>query len=179
MIRKLLLPALLMGVLGGCVTGYEYRDGYYYGRPSVEYRYHDYGYGYYPPYGYYPYAGRYPHYYGYGGYPYYRYGYPYGYPNYYRPHYRPRPPVTYYPPRPDNPGARPPRDDRPPPWRDLGPRNSPRVVSPGTVIHPRQETYNPPRPEPRRNEGGSRMEQVIRRATPSRRSSDSADTHER
>ena len=40
MIRKLLLPALLVGLLGGCVTGYGYRDGYYYGQPSVEYRYY-------------------------------------------------------------------------------------------------------------------------------------------
>ena len=80
MIRKLLLPALLVGLLGGCVTGYGYRDGYYYGQPSVEYRYYDYGYpggGYYPyGYGYYPY-GRYYNYYGspyynpyYGRYPY-------------------------------------------------------------------------------------------------------------
>lgn len=166
MIRKLLLPALLMGLLGGCVTaGYSYRDGYYYGQPSVEYRYHDYGYGYYPgyyPYGYYPYGERYRYYY---GYPYYRgyphYGYPYyGYPYsnyYYRPHHKkPRPPVTWYPtPNPGThpgtnpgttPGLPPPRHDghRPPPWRNLdGRTQSPRVVVPGAIDHPQ-----PPRVVP-------------------------------
>ena len=48
MIRKLLLPALAVAMLGGCVTsGYEYRGDngdYYYGQPQVEYR--DYGYPY-------------------------------------------------------------------------------------------------------------------------------------
>lgn len=88
MIRKLLLPAIAVVLLGGCVTGYSYRQGsgdYYYGAPTVEYRYYptySYGaYGYYGPYRYAgPYAYRYPyrHYY-YGG-----YGYPYGYPYYYR-----------------------------------------------------------------------------------------------
>ena len=72
MIRKLLLPALLVGLLGGCVTGYGYHDGYYYGQPSVEYRYRDYGY----PYGYYgPYRYRHASPWGYR----YYYGYPYGY----------------------------------------------------------------------------------------------------
>lgn len=111
MIRKLLLPVLLTGLLGGCVTaGYGYRDGYYYGQPSVEYRYHDYGYpyGYYPGYGsgYYPYG-----YYGYG-YPYYYGGYPY----YYRHHYRRPKPVPGTTPPPNDPGD---NHDRPPPWRDL------------------------------------------------------------
>lgn len=126
MIRKLLLPALLVGLLGGCVTGYGYRDGYYYGQPSVEYRYHDYGYPYGPyshgyyPYGYYyPYGVRYNRYYNY--YPNYRYGYP-NY--YYRNHRKPRPPVTETP-RPHHPvppsGPRPGHrdgDDNLPPWRD-------------------------------------------------------------
>lgn len=86
MLRKLLLPALAATLLAGCVTGYTYRGhggsgDYYYGQPSVEYRYYGgYGYGYgYPGYG------------GYYGYPY-RYGYPsrygwYGYPYYSYPRY--------------------------------------------------------------------------------------------
>lgn len=128
MIRKLLLPALLVGLLGGCVTGYGYRDGYYYGQPSVEYRYRDYGYpyGYYPgyyPY-YYPYSGHYYRYYNYNYYPYYRYGYPY----YYNPkQHKPRPPVTGTPIWQPPPGSQPPAgprpghrdgDGNPPPWRD-------------------------------------------------------------
>ena len=69
-------------VLGGCVSGYTYRSGhggdYYYGDPSVDYRYH---YDSYSPYfwgGYGYYGYRRPGYYGYygGGYgPY--VGYPY------------------------------------------------------------------------------------------------------
>ncbi|WP_162823849.1 hypothetical protein [Lysobacter sp. TY2-98] len=107
MIRRLLIPLAATAVLAGCVTTppYGYRaDGqgdYYYGSPSVEYRYHDawpyYGFGY--PYYYGPYrpgfsvwGGYYGGYYG-GGYPYYGYpyyggGYHYTYPNY---HPRPRP----------------------------------------------------------------------------------------
>ena len=69
MIRKLLLPALLTGLLAGCVTGYNYRQenggDYYYGEPGVDYRYYDYGYGGYG-YGY-----------GYGNYGWPYYGYPY------------------------------------------------------------------------------------------------------
>ncbi|GAB1595075.1 hypothetical protein [Lysobacter claricitrinus] len=98
MIRKLLLPLAATALLAGCVAvpyGYRADDhgDYYYGSPSVEYRYHDawpyYGFGYpgyYGPYrsgfsfyGYY--GGGYPGYgypgYGYYGYP--RYGYPYRY----------------------------------------------------------------------------------------------------
>ena len=105
MFRKLLLPLAATALLAGCVTSapYGYRDGaqgdYYYGAPSVEYRYRGaYGDPYYGPYrpGFslygsygYPYGRSY---YGnpYYGNPYYRYpyGYPYGYP---RPVYRPRP----------------------------------------------------------------------------------------
>ena len=112
MIRKLLLPTLLVGLLGGCVTDYGYRDGYYYGQPSVEYRYYDYGYPYggyggYPGYGYYPYYGS-----GYYGYPYYRRPYYYYNPYYYR---RPRP---HGPGHDDNDNDH----DNPPPWRNLDPR---------------------------------------------------------
>ena len=100
MIRKILIPslatALAAALLGGCVSGYQYRDGagdYYYGQPQVEYR--DYGYGGYGgydngPYGYgggwggqigYGYGG-YGSSYGYGG-----YGSPYGYGGYGYPYY--------------------------------------------------------------------------------------------
>ncbi|WP_199268748.1 hypothetical protein [Cognatiluteimonas profundi] len=116
MIRNLLLPALAAALLGGCVTGYDYRGGagdYYYGQPSVDYQ-DD---GYYSPYGYggygYPggwsgmigYGMGYGGGYGYGGYP---YGYPYGY-GY---PYTPRPPVIVVRPDPrPHPHPRPHRDD--------------------------------------------------------------------
>ena len=92
MIRTVLFPVLAAALLGGCVTGYDYRPGagdYYYGQPSVQYNDAGYGYG---GYGYpggwsgqislgYGSGG-----YGYGGYPYgyggYGYGYPYGYGGY-------------------------------------------------------------------------------------------------
>jgi len=103
MIRKLLLPALAATLLGGCVTGYDYRGGsgdYYYGQPSVDYDYYGgyYGYGY-PGwhgslgfgYGYGGYGGYY------GGYPYYGYGYPY------------YPPVIIVRPDPPIPGGGPQR----------------------------------------------------------------------
>jgi len=48
MLRKRLLPVLALATLAGCATGYSYRGGtgdYYYGQPSVEYRYYG-GYGY-------------------------------------------------------------------------------------------------------------------------------------
>jgi hypothetical protein len=99
MIRKLLLPALAAVVLGGCVTGYDYRGGtgdYYYGQPSVDYDY----YGGYYGYGYPGWHGSLGFGYGYGGgYPYYGYGYPYygyGYPYY--------PPVIIVRPDPPTPG---------------------------------------------------------------------------
>lgn len=160
MIRKLLLPALLVGLLGGCVTGYGYRDGYYYGQPSVEYRYYDYGYPYYSGYGYYHPYSRYPYY----GYPYYNR----------RPHYYYNP---YYYHR-----QKPPRDhdddnDRPPPWRDYDRRT--RVED---ALKSRVRTQNtPPRDQPAatpmprresRNDGdGSRMQQALRRAQDTRRRS--------
>ena len=93
MFRKLLLPALAATVLAGCVTDYNYRGhggsgDYYYGRPSVEYRYYGgyggyggHGYPYYGGYGYwgspYPYRYGYSPYYSYPRYPYYRYPYRY------------------------------------------------------------------------------------------------------
>lgn len=118
MFRKLLLPAIAIGLLGGCVSsGYQYDSaGYYYGQPSTSYRYSD---GYYDGYSRYP---GYPGYYGglsYGigaGYPGYGYGrYPYGY-------YRP--PVIVVRPghggHGGNHGHRPPSNDHNDraPWRD-------------------------------------------------------------
>lgn len=155
--RLLLVPLLAATALAGCATDYAYRGGdrgdYYYGRPSVEYRYHD-------PYGYGPYGG---FYYGYGapfGYfggrsPYYRnpyYGYPYyGYPYYYRP------PVVQ---RPPSDGNDVPRDnDRRPPWRDLRPRRPVVEAGPGNAV----PMPAPQRVTPRHSDGGSRMEQMIRR----------------
>ncbi|TQD40893.1 hypothetical protein, partial [Marilutibacter aestuarii] len=144
MIRKLLLPALTVALLGGCVSGYGYRPagsgGYYYGQPSVEYRYYG-GYGY-------PYGGSRYGYYNYNrpgwGYPY------YGYPGYY-----PRPPIVVRPPhrpdhphKPDHPG-RPDRPDHPdvgdggnrPPWRDLDNINR-REVRPPRMV-PQQPVSRP------------------------------------
>ena len=159
MIRPLLLPALAAGMaamLGGCVSGYQYRDGagdYYYGQPSVQYR--DYGYGRYGSAGY-GYPGGYG---GYGGY----YGYPYGYGGYGGygyPYWRP--PVHTVRPgphdgghtggdrRPDHKGDRPPwrnlGDLRPPtPMRVQAPTDSPRAI--GEVTPPRRvrDVISPPR----------------------------------
>ncbi|RYF45017.1 MAG: hypothetical protein EOO27_42220 [Comamonadaceae bacterium] len=130
MLRKLLLPALAIATLAGCATGYSYRGGsgdYYYGQPSVDYRYYGgygfggsigygYGEGYYldvfgrPVYGY-PYG-----YYG-GRYP----SYPYGHGP------RPRPPHgsghggghdgDHHDAPPGQGGHRP---GNRPPWRDIG-----------------------------------------------------------
>lgn len=99
--RKLLLPGLALtlgGLLGGCATSYQYREGagdYYYGQPSVDYYDDGYGYG---GYGY-PggWSGSLGFGYGYGGYGYGGYGYPwggYGYPygGYWNPYF-PRPPI--------------------------------------------------------------------------------------
>ena len=138
---KLALPAAFVLLLAGCITDpYQYRGGYgsqgyggdyYYGRPSVEYRDHDY----YGPYGYGdPYYGRsgwsfgvsygYPYGYSRYGYGYGRYGYGYGgWPYYYRgyPSYppiivRPRPGTDPdHEPQPGSDG----NDQGPAPWRDL------------------------------------------------------------
>ena len=160
MIRKLLLPAVAIALLGGCVTGYDYRGGrgdYYYGQPNTEYRYHGYG-----QYGYgYPYSSRY-YGRGYYGYPY--YGYPYsGYnPSYpgYGGGYYPRPPIVVRPPRPGHPGHgdgdddndhRPPRhddnDDRSP-WRNLDDLRR-RKQGPEPGISRRVEPSQPMAPMPR------------------------------
>jgi len=171
MIRKLLLPALFAGLLGGCVTGYGYRDGYYYGQPSVEYRYYDYGYpggGYYPyGYGYYPYGERY-RYYNYYGSPYYNpyYGrYPYYYNPYHR-HPKPKPPVTGTPvPNPQPGHDR--DDDRPPPWRDLNRRRRDEVARDAVPSQPQPQVRQAPRRESRGED--SSMGQVIRRAQETRR----------
>lgn len=110
--RRLLLPVLAAALLGGCVTGYDYRGGnggdYYYGQPSVEYR-DD---GYYSPYGYggygYPggWSGTFGLGFGYGGYPYgYGYGgWPYGDPYYGYPYTRPPVIVVPDPRRPHHRG---------------------------------------------------------------------------
>lgn len=123
MIRKLLLPLVAVVLLAGCVTsGYSYRQGsgdYYYGAPSVEYRYHPYYGG---PYGY-PYGS-----YGYGYYGRPAYDYRYDWPYRYRHYYDPRAYYYGYPYR--QPGhtyrrtAPPPTVDPTPdrsrsPWRDL------------------------------------------------------------
>lgn len=198
MIRTLLLPAALVGLLGGCVSaGYSYRGdggGYYYGQPAVEYRYHDYyGPSYYGPYRY----GYYPYRYGYG-YPWYSGWYGHGFPYYWDPfpryYYRPRhdhkpPPGTDPPPTPRPPG----NDDRPP-WRDFGRRTQPRILQPqpdpaiprtleerrGPLTRrdagPRIEAPAPmpaPRMAPRRSEGPLSQP---RRAP--RRSSESGDRDE-
>ena len=168
MIRKLLLPAALVGLLGGCASaGYGYRDGYYYGSPSVEYRYHDYGY----PYGYYPYRG---YFHGYHGYPYYG---RYYYPPYYYHHRRPRPPVTGTPQPPGNDDD----DDRRPPWRDLNRRA--RIVDDdrgglrAVPTNPQPVVRQDPRPQPRSRSGeGSSVGEALRRASEKRRSS--SDTQE-
>lgn len=160
MLRKLLLPLAAIGLLGGCATtgDYNYRGGaggdYYYGRPQVEYRYHG------GPYGYYPYGGAYYRHglYGYYGHPYYAHPF-YGYPYYGHPYYRP--PVIVQP-RPDGGGGtvRPDRDDRPPPWRDLGARRR-LAPDPGGAMRPMAP--EPARPMPQARDGGSRMEQLMRR----------------
>jgi hypothetical protein len=172
-ILRLALLALATAAVAGCVTspGYGYRAGqgdYYYGQPSVEYRYRG-GYG--------PYHGGYGYPYGYGrsgwsfgisyGHPYYRYGYGgryafpwYGWPYYGYPYYRP--PVVVRP-RPDG-------NSDVPPWRDLDrlrelERN--RRGVPGIEREPLRpdvaRTAMPNRP-PVRNETRSRMANDVERA---------------
>ncbi|CAA9309122.1 MAG: hypothetical protein AVDCRST_MAG71-573 [uncultured Lysobacter sp.] len=177
MIRKLLVPLVAAGLLAGCVTGaYTHRGAngadYYYGRPSVDYRYHG------GPYGYHPYGsmrfgygsgyyGRHP-YYGslYHGYPF--YGYPgYGSPYYGNPYYGYpyRPPVVIQP-RPGD-GVRGDSDGRRAPWRDLGGRRRMEGPDPGGL-----QTMRSPEPPremraPRSSDGGSRMERMMRRGAES------------
>ena len=169
MIRKLLLPAVAIALLGGCVTdGYSYRQDrgdYYYGEPGVDYRHHGTPYGYYN--GYYgnSYYGN-SYYYRNRGYPYYGYGN-----GYYRP------PVVIVRPRPDgndHPGGN--HDDRDndqkAPWRDFERLKRERierspVVQRQPMSTPVRPATRPAAPAPRVRStprGGSRMEQVIRRA---------------
>lgn len=168
MLRKLLLPLAAVALAGGCATtsDYQYRNSgaggdYYYGRPGVDYRYHGAPYGYYPygpsfQFGYY---GRYGHpyygnpYYGYYGHPY--YGYPY------------RPPIVVVQPRPDGGTVDRDDDDRRPPWRDLNARRRIAVPDGGAVRMP-----EPARPmRSIGGDGGSRMEQIMRRGAEGRRPS--------
>ena len=159
MFRKLLLPALAIGLLGGCVTGgYQYDSaGYYYGQPSTSYRYSD---GYYG--GGYGYPGYAPSYYGSlyygGGYRNPGYRYPgYGYSNYPYGYYRP--PVIVVRPGHNgnhggnhgNHGNRPPSGDRDnrAPWRDyerLQRERIQRSTPPPTGNRPGATLLRPPVP---------------------------------
>lgn len=172
-IRKLLLPAIAVALLGGCMTdGYSYRQDrgdYYYGQPSTDYRHYGSPYGYGGGY----YGGGY---YGSGysrhGYPY--YGSPYGYHRYPRGYYRP--PVVIRP-RPDG-GHHPDRDDhdddnRKAPWRDYERLQRERierspVVQRRALSVPVRPARPTPAPSPVRarsdDDGGSRMKQIMRRA---------------
>lgn len=187
MFRKILLPAIAIGLLGGCVTGgYQYDSaGYYYGQPSSTYRYYD---------GYdnrYRYPGNYPSYYGNfnyrGGYGYPGYGSPgYRYPGYgYGGGYY-RPPVIVVRPghggnqsnRPSTGG----RNDRAP-WRDYerlqreriqrstppsGNRPSAAVIRNPVPAQPRP-TAAPSRPAaPSQGSRNSRSDRMIERARTSR-----------
>ncbi|WP_206203229.1 hypothetical protein [Thermomonas sp. HDW16] len=191
MFRNILLSALAATALAGCATDYAYRGGngdYYYGQPRVEYRYYGpsvyggyggyYGNGLYGGVGFgYPYGyGGYGGYYG-GGY----WNYPYGgYPHW----YRPRPPHGHG----DNDHGHDrdgDRNDRKPPWRNIGglvppdervgpDRDDPRL----RVRRQQQPSSMPMSPMPQRaqrpsapvmprmrsSEGGSRMGRVIRNA---------------
>lgn len=171
-ILRLALLALAAAAVAGCVTtpGYGYRTGqgdYYYGQPSVEYRYRG-GYG--------PYHGGYGYPYGYGrsgwsfgisyGHPYYRYGYGgryaypwYGWPYYGHPYYRP--PVVVRP-RPDG-------NSEVPPWRDLDRlrelernRRGARIID-NAPMRPDVAGNAPPRPTVR-TEARSRIGEDIRRS---------------
>ena len=194
MLRTLLLSALAVAALGGCATDYSYRGGdgdYYYSQPRVEYRYQDpYGYS---PYGYY--GGGYTQRYYYDrfgrlvyGNPYAYYGYPYGDGSQY----------WWYRPRPQHPGHHQgdqdgddhdgDRNDRKPPWRDIGslpPRNRgtpgagdegvrPRRQSqPFTMPAPQRMESPPSAPRMRSNDGGgSRMGRMIRNSKASDPASD-------
>lgn len=168
MIRKLLLPLVAVALLGGCVTsGYSYRQGsgdYYYGAPSVEYRYHPYYGG---PYGYgYPY-GAYGHgYYGRSVYDY-RYDWPYRYRHYYDPRayyygYPYRQPSHTYRRTAPRPTVDPTPDRTRSPWRDL---ERLRRRGAGDGIDPAQSRNLAPQPEGLRD-GGAALdrERPLRRA---------------
>jgi hypothetical protein len=208
MLRKTLLAALAATTLAGCATGYSYRGGsgggdYYYGQPRIEYRYYEDPFGYYGSFGFGRYAPAY--YYDrygrlvYGG-SYGYYGYPYGYGSQWW--YRPRPHGNGHghgggghDNGNDHGDHDADRDDRRPPWRNIGgvyPRGErvapdgaepqPRVrrqQAPGAMpTPPRQQAEQrviTPAPPPRMrsdNGGGSRMGRAIRNVTPSATSED-------
>ncbi len=139
MIRKLILPAVAVLLLAGCVTGYTHRTApgdYYYGSPSTVYR--DYYYG-----GYYPYYGRY--YSPYSGHGDYRYGNDGG-----------------------NDGGHQKPDRATPPWRDLGQVTERRQQAQGPR-RPEVRQRPVPQvqrtaPRPRADYRGSAMSKMIRRA---------------
>lgn len=141
MFRNILLSTLAAATLAGCATGYSYRNGnggdYYYGQPQTEYRYYDpygsygsYGYGSYAPGYYYDRYGRLVY-----GNPYGYYGYPYGHGSQWR--YRPRTHGQDGHHHNDHDGDGGDREDRPPPWRNLG------------GVLPSGERLAPDRDEPR------------------------------
>ena len=163
MIRKLLLPAIAVALLGGCMTGgYSYRQDrgdYYYGQPGVDYRHHGAPAGYYNGYygNSYYYRRGYPYYY--GGY---RHGYPYGY-------YRP--PVVIRPrPDGDNDHHQDRDDDQKAPWRDYERLKRERierspVVQRRPMAVPVRPATRPATPvRSRSSNGGSRMERIMQRA---------------
>jgi hypothetical protein len=161
MIRKLLLPALAAVLLGGCVTGYDYRGGngdYYYGQPSVDY--YD---GYYGGYGYPGWSGMMGFGYGYGGYGYGGYGYGYPYYGYGYPYY---PPVIIV--RPDRPSGRPGRPDLHPgdpsqtvPAPSFGPHN----LTPSFSAPAMGEGRSVPQPRPRFDPAPYPHERIQRQPT--------------
>lgn len=195
--RKLLLPALAATLLAGCATDYAYRGGngdYYYGQPRTEYRYYDpqgyglygsYGYGNYAPAYYYDRLGRlvYRNPYGYYG----SYGSPYGSPygsgGWW---YRPRPQHGGHGDHHDDHAGDGNREERRPPWRNLGGVLPPdgratgegdegsrpvrRQQSPYSRAMPvpqrgEQREFAPPAPRMRSDDGGgSRMGRAIRGA---------------
>ncbi|HVR81251.1 MAG TPA: hypothetical protein VHF02_04085 [Luteimonas sp.] len=183
MVRKILLPALAIAMLGGCVTsGYQYRGGngdYYYGQPQVQYRdygspYGSMGYGYpggwsgsfgfqhgYGGYGF-PYGGYGGYGYPYGGYG--GYGYPYG--GYYDPyrHYYPRRPpvIVVRPPRHDDGHDNDGDHDGDHRGRDDGDRQPPwrdlgRLRQPGVAapLQPQRSADATPSPRPPMQRSGS------------------------
>ena len=181
MIRKLILPAVAIAFLGGCISpGYGYRQDrgdYYYGQPGVDYRYYSpygypssgYGYGYGYPSSRYGYP-RYPYYRSGGGYygnPYQPYpGYPYyPYSHHHRPHH-PRPPVGVTPPPDDGSTLLPPSSDGGrPPWRDLNNLGRRDVGQPPRIEPaPVTQTLPTSQPRPQTRPAGSRNEQIMRRA---------------
>ena len=197
MLRNTLLTALAAAALAGCATGYSYRGGgggdYYYGQPRIEYRHYDDPFGYYGSYGFGHYAPGY-YYDRYGrlvyGSSYGYYGYPHGYGSQWW--YRPRPHGNGDGGGDHDHDAD--RDDRRPPWRDIGgvfPRGE-RVVPDGEDQRPRvrrqpmpdelpmpqgrteQRSIAPPPPRMRSDDGngGSRMGRVIRNTRPSSSSED-------